>query len=160
MSKKSDEKKKFEVDLPGIQFGGLDYYDPTSDIKKFEEEQRAFGDELMNSYRESIAEKQNAIAEKEAEELRRHNEQLLVLKEQNQHLLDLVNDSKNAVEQRDAIIHFIVQTILAMESPKEEKKKSLTEILTRVASLTTTGSDMVSIIKFIAGSINDLSKNK
>lgn len=102
---------------------------------------------------------------KEIEKLRRHNEnievgkeQVVLLTEQNDKLKLLLQISQNSNEQRDAVIYFIVQMLVHMEASPKEKERTLSGILTRIASFTAIGADLSSIYEFVANEIKGLAK--
>jgi len=111
---------------------------------------------------ESIA---KAKVEKEAEELRRHDEKVAVgkeqvelLKEQVQKLTALLQSSQNSNEQRDAVIHFMVQMMMQMEASQKEKKKTLSGVLMQISSLVAIGADLSGIYEFVEGELEELAK--
>ncbi|WP_290779421.1 hypothetical protein [Exiguobacterium sp. UBA5002] len=110
------------------------------------------------NYREGIEAHNKTIKEKEAEELRRHNEQVELLKKQIQILSSLLRNSQNSNEQRDAIIHFMVRMMIQMEASQKEKKKTLSGILMQISSFTAFGADVSSIYEFIENELKKLSK--
>lgn len=90
------------------------------------------------------------------EERRRHDELVGIGREQVNKLEALLQDSKNAIEQRDALIRFVVQMMVNMESPTEEKKKTLGEVLSRLASIAAFGVDVSDLYKVVDEAMRDL----
>lgn len=110
-------------------------------------------------------EKMTKKIEKEAEELRRHNEKVTVgreqvelLKEQVQKLTSLQQNSQNSNEQRDAVIHFMVQMMMQMEASQKEKKKTLSGVLIQISSLAAISADLSGIYEFVESELEELAK--
>lgn len=95
------------------------------------------GFEIMNTIK----------AGKEAEELRRHNELVEMAEKQVEYLAGLLADSKNAVEQRNAIIRFMVEGLINSEQPKEEKRKLLMDLLVPIATVSSGAADLMQLVK-------------
>lgn len=117
-------------------------------------------------HEESMKSLQEAVAFREQEKLRRHNEQVAVgneqvelLKEQLQKLTMLLHNSRNSIEQRDVIIHFMVQIMMQMETSKKEKEKTLSSVLIQIASFAALGADLTGIYDFVQKQIEELSKD-
>ncbi len=89
---------------------------------------------------------------------RRHDELVGIGKEQVKKLEALLQDSKNAIEQRDALIRFVVQMMVDMEASNSEKKRNLNALLTRLASIGALGADFRDLGKLIAGAIDELAQ--
>ncbi|WP_215085536.1 hypothetical protein [Exiguobacterium sp. s78] len=111
--------------------------DPILDSQRFEEEQRVQRGAAIQEFQKAQA---IAKAEKEAEDLRRHDEQI-------NYLSELLKDSKNAVEQRDAIIRFMVEQMVNSEQSKEVKKKLLIDLLVPVATVSSGAGDLMQLVK-------------
>lgn len=122
------------------QGGLIRRVDPLLDSQRFEEEQRLRTEEAVKSF-------QRVRAAKEAEELRRHNELVEVGQKQVEHLAGLLVDSNNAIEQRNAIIRFMVESMVASDQPKEIKKKKLLEYSVQFATLAGGANDVMQIIQ-------------
>lgn len=73
-------------------------------------------------------------------------ETIAQLKRQNEHLEKLVEDSANAIEQRNAVIRFMVESMIASDQPKETRLKKLLEYSTQFATLTGGANDVMEII--------------
>lgn len=58
----------------------------------------------------------------------------------------LLEHSRNAVEQRNAIIRFMVESIVASDQPKENKMKTLLEYSVQFATLAGGANDVMQII--------------
>ncbi|KQS19218.1 hypothetical protein ASF99_04855 [Exiguobacterium sp. Leaf187] len=101
---------------------------------------------------------QHSLNAGKREELRRHNELVSVGKEQVETLEALLRDSQNAIEQRNALIRFLVQVMVDMEASNGEKKRTLTELLTRLSSIAAFGNDLSDLGKMITGAIDELAK--
>ncbi len=130
--------------------------------KRFEEDQRLQREAIMEEYHR---EKMTKKIEKEAEELRRHNEKVTVgreqvelLKEQVQKLTSLQQNSQNSNEQRDAVIHFMVQMMMQMEASQKEKKKTLSGVLIQISSLAAISADLSGIYEFVESELEELAK--
>lgn len=118
-------------------------------------------------YKKAIESQDKTKKEKEAEELRRHNEQISVgkeqvelLKEQIQKLSLLLHNSQKSNEQRDAIIHFMVRMMIQMEASQKEKKKTLSGILMQISSITALGADVSGIYEFVENELKKLAKEE
>lgn len=85
--------------------------------------------------------------DKKLEELRRHNEIVAVGQKQVENLEKLLADSNNAIEQRNAIIRFMVEGIINSQQPKEDKRKLLIDILVPMATVLSGTSDLVQFVK-------------
>lgn len=59
----------------------------------------------------------------------------------------LLEDSKNAIEQRNAIIHFMVEGLMDSEQPKEAKRKFLMDLLVPIATVSSGAGDLMQLIK-------------
>lgn len=101
---------------------------------------------------------QHSLNANKREELRRHDELVSVGKEQVENLKALLEHSENAIEQRNALIHFVVQLMIDMEASNSEKRKTLKELLPRLASLAAFGTDVSDLGKLITGAIDELSQ--
>ena len=124
--------------------GGLiNRYDDSLNQKRFEGEQRSRQIAAMEELQKVMTAKRIA---KEAEELRRHNELVEVGQKQVEHLAGLLVDSNNAIEQRNAIIRFMVESMVASDQPKETKMKKLLEYSTQFATLAGGANDVMQII--------------
>lgn len=111
--------------------------------KRFEEEQRLRQIADMKKFQRDIIARKIA---KEAEELRRHNELVGVGQKQVDYLAGLLADSNNAIEQRNAIIRFMVESIVASDQSKETKQKTLLEYSVQFATLASGANDVMQII--------------
>jgi len=69
------------------------------------------------------------------------------LKKQNKHLEKLVEDSENAIEQRNVIIRFMVEEMMKSEQPKEVKKKFLMDLLVPIATVSSGAGDLMQLVK-------------
>lgn len=119
---------------PKRYHGGLTLsQDPMLNHRRFEEEQNL----LRNK---AIEELQRVFEEKEVEKLRRHDERIYYLSE-------LLKDSRNAIEQRDAIIRFMVEQMVNSEQSKEVKKKLLMDLLVPVATVSSGAGDLMQLVK-------------
>lgn len=104
--------------------------------------------ELLNkSINQIKAEEKIERNEKESEELRRHEEKITLLKIHASYLEELLKDSRNAVEQRNAIIHFIVKYTLDSNQPKEIKRDFLMNLMVPVATVSSGAGDLMQLIK-------------
>lgn len=92
--------------------------------------------------------------EKEQEEKRMQIKTIELLSEQNESLKRLVEDSKNAVEQRNAIIHFMVEEMIKSEQPKEIKRDFLLNLLVPIATVSSGAGDLMQMVKSSLESIN------
>lgn len=124
------KKLKEPVEYRG---GLINHDDPLLNRKRFEEAQRLRTEEAAKGL-------QKVLAAKEAEKLRRHNEQIYYLSE-------LLKDSKNAIEQRDAIIRFMVEQMVKSEQSKEVKKKLLMDLLVPVATVSSGAGELMQLVK-------------
>lgn len=139
-------------------------------LENFKEKDSDYGSSLSFSgptfnFSEVI---ENALKEeekKEFEKLRRHNEnievgkeQVELLKEQNEKLKLLLQNSQNSNEQRDAVIHFMVQMMIQMEASQKEKKKTLNGVLMQISSLLAIGADLSGIYEFVESELEELAK--
>lgn len=84
---------------------------------------------------------------KELEEERRHNEIVGVLENQVTKLQALLEDSNNAIEQRNTVIRFMIEEIIKSEQPVKEKKNLLLDMLVPVATVSSGASDLVGLIQ-------------
>lgn len=134
---KDDEARKFLANLEkdSDYESRLSFRGPTFD----------FNEALENV----LKEKEN----REFEELRRHNELVQVGEKQNQSLLRLLEDterlledSKNSIEQRNAIIRFMVESMVDSDQSKEKKLKTLLEYSAQFATLAGGAKDVMQII--------------
>lgn len=82
-----------------------------------------------------------------AEIIKRHDEQISVMKEQVHYLSELLKDSKNAIEQRNAVIRIMVEEMIKTEQPKEVKKKLLMDLLVPIATISSGASDSMQLVK-------------
>lgn len=59
----------------------------------------------------------------------------------------LLEDSKNAIEQRNAIIRFMVEELINSKQPKEEKRKLLMDLLVPIATVSSGAGDLMQMVK-------------
>lgn len=59
----------------------------------------------------------------------------------------LLEDSRNAIEQRNAIIRFMVESVVASDQPKENKKKFLMDLLVPVATVSSGAGDLIQLVR-------------
>lgn len=59
----------------------------------------------------------------------------------------LLEDSRNAIEQRNALIRFMVEGIINSEQPQEGKKKLLMDLLVPVATVSSGAGDLMQLVK-------------
>ncbi|WP_455686660.1 hypothetical protein [Exiguobacterium artemiae] len=117
---------------------------------------------LLNyKYSQSIEIANKVRVEKEAEKLRRHNEkialgkeQIIIAKKHSYYLEELLKDSRNAVEQRNAIIRFMVESMVASEQPRDNKKKFLMDLLVPIATVSSGASDLIQLVNDALESIS------
>lgn len=62
-------------------------------------------------------------------------------------LQELLEDSRNAVEQRNAIIRFMVEELIKSEQPKEDKKKFLMDLLVPIATVSSGAGDLMQLVR-------------
>lgn len=75
------------------------------------------------------------------------NRQILLLNGQKEHLSNLLKSSENAIEQRNVIIRFMVESIVNSEQSKESKFKQLLELSVQITTIATGATDLIEIIK-------------
>lgn len=126
---------------------GWVFQDPFLAIKEFDEEMRMEGERISKIH-------QDSFAAKEAENLRRHDEKVAVMKEQVHFLSELLKDSKNAIEQRNAIIHFMVEELIKSDQPNETKKRLLMDLLVPIATVSSGAGDLMQLVKDALESIS------
>lgn len=59
----------------------------------------------------------------------------------------LLEDSRNAIEQRNAIIRFMVEELINSGQPKEEKRKLLMDLLVPIATVSSGAGDLMQLVK-------------
>lgn len=80
-------------------------------------------------------------------QLRQESKDRENLYRQTELLEGLLEDGKNAIEQRDAIIRFMVESIINSEkTTNESKKKLLQDILVPIAAVSSGTGDLVKLI--------------
>jgi len=94
----------------------------------------------LNRPMEQAAEAMRAKARQESKD--REN-----LYRQTEILEGLLEDSNNAVEQRNAIIRFMVEGLINSEQPKEEKRKLLMDLLVPIATVSSGAGDLMQLVK-------------
>lgn len=75
------------------------------------------------------------------------NRQIELLNAQKEHLSNLLKSSENAIEQRNVIIKFMVESIVNSEQSKENKFKQLLELSVQFTTIATGATDLIEMIK-------------
>ncbi|WP_393965198.1 hypothetical protein [Exiguobacterium sp. S22-S28] len=155
----SIESKKGESIIPVSIFEELGIYNLRKELDyNLTKENELFMETMSLQGEASMNEMLEHSSYKEAESLRRHDEHIAILREQNQILLKLLEGSDNAIEQRDALIRFTVQQMIDTEPSQEGKKRTLTELLTRLSYIAAFGNDLSDLGKKITGAIDELAQ--
>lgn len=151
--------KKDESILPASIFEELGIYNLRQELGyNLTKENELFMETMRSQGEASMDEMLEHSNHKEVESLRRHDEHITILREQNQILLKLLEGSDNAIEQRDALIRFTVQQMIDTEPSKEGKNRKINDILTQVASFAALGVDVSDLFKLVTGAISELAQ--
>gem|GEM_PF-4276281 len=80
-------------------------------------------------------------------QLRQESKDRANLYRQTELLEGLLEDSKNAIEQRNAVIRFMVEGLINSDQSKEGKKKLLMDLLVPIATVSSGTGDLMQLIK-------------